>query len=123
MKRPKLIRKYVNRRLYDTTQSRYVNLDELRELIIAGDDIQVVEQASQADITTTVLLQILEDSQQSAAQILKPDFLARIIRLSHADSDPNLPERLSTVLGSAEKSRNHLTEGAEAKRLVRELHR
>jgi polyhydroxyalkanoate synthesis repressor PhaR len=123
MKRPKLIRKYVNRRLYDTTQSRYVNLDELRELIIAGDDIQVVEQASQADITTTVLLQILEDSQQSAAQILKPDFLARIIRLSHADSDPNLPERLNTVLGSVEKSRNHLTEGAEAKRLVSELHR
>ena len=123
MKRPKLIRKYVNRRLYDTTQSRYVNLDELRELIIAGDDIQVVEQASQSDITTTVLLQILEDSQQSAAQILKPDFLARIIRLSHANSDPNLPERLSTVLGSAEKSRTHLTEGAEAKRLVRELHR
>jgi polyhydroxyalkanoate synthesis repressor PhaR len=123
MKRPKLIRKYVNRRLYDTTQSRYVNLDELRELIIAGDDIQVVEQASQADITTTVLLQILEDSQQSAAQILKPDFLARIIRLSHTNSDPNLPERLNTVLGSVEKSRNHLTEGAEAKRLVRELHR
>jgi polyhydroxyalkanoate synthesis repressor PhaR len=123
MKRPKLIRKYVNRRLYDTTQSRYVNLDELRELIIAGDDIQVVEQASQADITTTVLLQILEDSQQSAAQILKPDFLARIIRLSHANSDPNLPERLNTVLGSVEKSRNHPTEGAEAKRLVRELHR
>ena len=122
MKQPKLIRKYVNRRLYDTTQSRYVNLDELRELIIAGDDIQVVEQASQADITTTVLLQILEDSQQSAAQILKPDFLARIIRLSYANSDPNLPERLSTVLGSAEKSRNHPTEGAEA-RLVRELHR
>jgi polyhydroxyalkanoate synthesis repressor PhaR len=123
MKRPKLIRKYVNRRLYDTTQSRYVNLDELRELIIAGDDIQVVEQASQADITTTVLLQILEDRQQSTAQILKPDFLAQIIRLSHANSDPNLPERLNTVLGNAEKSRSHLTEGAEAKPLVGELHR
>ena len=123
MKQPKLIRKYVNRRLYDTTQSRYVNLDELRELIIAGDDIQVVEQASQADITTTVLLQILEDSQRSTAPILKPDFLARIIRLSHANSDPNLPERLNTVLGGAENSRNHLNEGAESKRLVRELHR
>ncbi len=123
MKQPKLIRKYVNRRLYDTTQSRYVNLNELRELIISGDDIQVVEQASQADITTTVLLQILEDSQRSTAQILKPEFLARVIRLSHANSDPNLPERLNTVLGSAENARNHLTEVAEAKRLVSELHR
>ena len=123
MKQPKLIRKYVNRRLYDTTQSRYVNLVELRELIIAGDDIQVVEQASQADITTTVLLQILEDSRRSTAQILKLDFLARVIRLSHADSDPNLPERLNTVLGSAENARNHLTKVAEAKLRVSESHR
>jgi polyhydroxyalkanoate synthesis repressor PhaR len=122
MKQPKLIRKYVNRRLYDTTQSRYVNLDELRELIIAGNDIQVVEQASQADITTTVLLQILEDSQQSAVQVLSPDFLARVIRLSHGSGDPGLPERLTTVLGSAERTRTPLNEGAD-KRLVRGLHR
>jgi polyhydroxyalkanoate synthesis repressor PhaR len=123
MKQPKLIRKYVNRRLYDTTQSRYVNLDELRELIVAGDDIQVVEQASQADITTTVLLQILEDSQENSAHILSPDFLARVIRLSHSTGDPGLPERLNTALGPAEHvARNPLNEGAE-KRLVRELHR
>ena len=122
MRQPKLIRKYVNRRLYDTTQSRYVNLDELRELIVAGDDIQVVEQASQADITTTVLLQILEDSQRSAAQILNSDFLARVIRLSHQNGDPSLTERLNSVLGNAEHAGNQLTEGAE-KRLVTGLHR
>ena len=122
MKQPKLIRKYVNRRLYDTTQSRYVNLDELRELIISGHDIQVVEQASQADITTTILLQILEDSQQSTAQILSPEFLARVIRLSYEKGDPGLPERLTTMLGSVENPRNHLNEGTE-KRLVSGLHR
>ena len=122
MKQPKLIRKYVNRRLYDTTQSRYVNLDELRELIISGHDIQVVEQASQADITTTILLQILEDSQQNTAQILSPEFLARVIRLSHEKGDPGLPERLTTMLGSVENARNHLNEGTE-KRLVSGLHR
>ena len=122
MRQPKLIRKYVNRRLYDTTQSRYVNLDELRELIVAGDDIQVVEQASKADITTTVLLQILEDSQRSAAQILNPDFLAGVIRLSHQNGDPSLTKRLNSVLGNAEHARNKLTEGAE-KRLATGLHR
>jgi polyhydroxyalkanoate synthesis repressor PhaR len=122
MRQPKLIRKYVNRRLYDTTQSRYVNLDELRELIVAGDDIQVVEQASKADITTTVLLQILEDSQRSATQILNPDFLAGVIRLSHQNGDPSLTKRLNSVLGNAEHARNKLTEGAQ-KRLATGLHR
>ena len=50
----RLIRKYVNRRLYDTTQSRYVNLQDLRELIIKGSQVKVVEQATGADITTPV---------------------------------------------------------------------
>ncbi len=98
MKQPKLIRKYVNRRLYDTTQSRYVNLDELRELIIAGDNIKVMEQATQEDITTTVLLQILEDSQRTASQLLKPEFLANIIRLSYGNYDPELPEHLTSAV-------------------------
>jgi polyhydroxyalkanoate synthesis repressor PhaR len=103
MKQPKLIRKYVNRRLYDTTQSRYVNLDELRELIVAGDDIQVVEQSSKQDITTTILLQILEDSPQAASKLLKPDFLAGVIRQAHGTSDPGLPSRLVSALGSTDR--------------------
>ena len=98
MNQPKLIRKYVNRRLYDTSQSRYVNLDDLRQLIISGAEIKVVEQASGDDITTTVLLQIIEDSQRSGAQLLKPEFLARVIRLSANTEDPALSDRLNTAL-------------------------
>jgi polyhydroxyalkanoate synthesis repressor PhaR len=119
MKQPKLIRKYVNRRLYDTTQSRYVNLEELRELIVAGDDIKVVEQASKEDITTIILLQILEDSQQAAAKILKPDFLAGVIRAAHGTSDPGLPDRLVSALRSAEGAHGHQNEAAgSSKRLA-----
>ena len=101
MKQPKLIRKYVNRRLYDTSQSRYVNLDDLRQLIINGAEIKVVEQASGDDITTTVLLQIIEDSQRSGAQLLKPEFLSRVIRLSATADDPALSDRLNTALRGA----------------------
>ena len=115
MKQPKLIRKYVNRRLYDTTQSRYVNLDELRELIIAGDDIQVLEQATKEDITTTVLLQILEESQRTASQLLKPRFLANIIRLSHGNYDPGLPEHLTSAVSSAEIASSNLAKVSRAK--------
>lgn len=101
MKQPKLIRKYVNRRLYDTTQSRYVNLDDLRRLIIAGSDIKVIEQSSGQDITTTVLLQIIEDVQRAGAHMLQPAFLTQLIRISERNHDPSLPERLNDALCGA----------------------
>ena len=97
MKQPKLIRKYVNRRLYDTSQSRYVNLEDLRRLIVGGADIKVVEQATGEEITTTVLLQIIEETQRSGSKLLKPEFLSRLIRLSATDSDPTLPDRLNNA--------------------------
>ena len=101
MTQPKLIRKYVNRRLYDTTQSRYVNLDDLRKLIIAGADIKVVEQATGQEITSTVLLQIIEESEKHGTHLLQPEFLAQVIRLSAKETDPSLPERLSSALRGA----------------------
>jgi len=101
MIKPKLIRKYVNRRLYDTTQSRYVNLDDLRRLIISGSDIKVIEQSSGEEITTTVLLQIIEDDQRAGAKLLQPEFLTQLIRLSDRDLDATLPERLNDALCGA----------------------
>ncbi|MDH3512167.1 MAG: hypothetical protein OER85_15050 [Gammaproteobacteria bacterium] len=101
MKKPKLIRKYVNRRLYDTTQSRYVNLEDLRRFIIAGSDIKVIEQSSGEEITTTVLLQIIEDDQRTGSKLLQPEFLAQLIRLSERNLDPTLPERLNEALRGA----------------------
>jgi polyhydroxyalkanoate synthesis repressor PhaR len=101
MKQPKLIRKYVNRRLYDTTQSRYVNLDDLRRLIAAGSDIKVIEQSSGQDITTTVLLQIIEDIQRAEVPLLQPAFLTQLIRLSERNLDPTLPKRLNDALCGA----------------------
>ena len=101
MKQPRLIRKYVNRRLYDTQESRYVNLDELRRLIVAGEQIQVVERTSGADITTSILLQIIGEAQRGSP-VLSADFLCDVIRLSEREpGDPNLPSRLSAALRSA----------------------
>lgn len=98
MSEHRLIRKYVNRRLYDTTQSRYVNLDDLRELILKGSQVKVVEQATGADITTSVLLQIIADSQRGGTPLLSADFLAGMIRLGAVDRDAELPARLDRAL-------------------------
>jgi polyhydroxyalkanoate synthesis repressor PhaR len=101
MSEQRLIRKYVNRRLYDTTQSRYVNLQDLRELITKGSQVKVVEQATGADITTPVLLQIIAEGQRGGAPLLSADFLAGMIRLGSVDRDPDLAGRLDRALKSA----------------------
>ena len=101
MSEQRLIRKYVNRRLYDTTQSRYVNLQDLRELITKGSQVKVVEQATGADITTPVLLQIIAEGQRGGLPLLSAEFLAGMIRLGAADRDPELAGRLDRALKSA----------------------
>jgi len=98
MSEQRLIRKYVNRRLYDTAQSRYVNLDDLRELILKGSQVKIVEQATGADITTPVLLQIIADGQRGGTPLLSADFLAGMIRLGASDRDPDLASRLDRAL-------------------------
>jgi polyhydroxyalkanoate synthesis repressor PhaR len=100
MSEQRLIRKYVNRRLYDTAQSRYVNLEDLRELITKGSNVKVVEQATGADITTPVLLQIIAEGQRGGTPLLSAEFLAGMIRLGANDRDPELAGRLDRALKS-----------------------
>jgi polyhydroxyalkanoate synthesis repressor PhaR len=101
MSEHRLIRKYVNRRLYDTTQSRYVNLDDLRELIIKGMELKVVEQATGMDITTPVMLQIIAEGERSGSALLSPEFLAGMIRLGARERDPDLAARINGALTGA----------------------
>jgi polyhydroxyalkanoate synthesis repressor PhaR len=108
MTEPRLIRKYVNRRLYDTVESRYVNLEDLHRVINAGGEIRVVDQATGRDITTTVLLQIIGEAERSGAPLLTADFLSALIRLSGRERDPGLAERLHDALRSA-LSNNRVT--------------
>lgn len=101
MTEPRLVRKYVNRRLYDTVESRYVNLDDLRRVINAGGEIRVVDQASGKEITTTVLLQIIAEAERSGAPLLTADFLSALIRLSGRERDPGFSDRLHAALRAA----------------------
>lgn len=75
------IKKYSNRRLYDTAESRYVNLDDLAAMIRAGERLQVLDAATEADLTRAVLVQILLESPEGAA-FFPPGLLHRIIRYS-----------------------------------------
>jgi polyhydroxyalkanoate synthesis repressor PhaR len=80
MQQERLIRKYTNRRLYDTSGSRHVTLDDLRQLIVAGEKIKVVDDKSGEDLTRSVLLQIISEQEQFGSPVLGAELLEMIIR-------------------------------------------
>jgi polyhydroxyalkanoate synthesis repressor PhaR len=77
-----LIRKYENRRLYDTRGKRYVNLDEIAAMIRGGEEIQVVDARSGEDLTRSILTQIIvEDARNSKDRGLPLEILHELIAL------------------------------------------
>lgn len=79
----RVIRKYANRRLYDTEQSRYVTLEDLRGLILEEVPFRVEDAKSGEDLTRTILLSIIIEQEQADgdAQVFSNDLLAQFIRV------------------------------------------
>ena len=75
----RVIKKYPNRRLYDTAISQYVTLDDIRRLVTEGSRFQVIDAKSKEDITRSILLQIIVEQEESGEPILSTDFLSRVI--------------------------------------------
>ena len=79
MTQPVVVRKYENRRLYDTSSSRYVNLPEIAQLIREGAEVQVVDARTGEDITRVILTQIIhEDARQKKGDLPLP-FLRELV--------------------------------------------
>ena len=74
-----VIKKYANRRLYDTSTSQYVTLDHLRDLVKKNIDFQVVDAKSGEDLTRGVLAQIIFEEESRGANLLPVDFLRQLI--------------------------------------------
>ena len=75
------LKKYPNRRLYNTTESRYVTIEDVRKLIVAGESIHVVEGKGGEDITRSVLLQILaEQETEGHESVLTNRVIENLIR-------------------------------------------
>lgn len=79
----RVIRKYANRRLYDTQQSRYVTLEDLRRLIIEEEPFRVEDAKSGEDLTRTILLSIIIEQEQADGEsdVFSNDLLAQLIRV------------------------------------------
>ncbi len=78
--KPILIKKYGNRRLYDTSQSKYITLEDLAEIIREGTEVKVVEASSGRDLTRGVLTQVILEH-QDAMDMIPVELLHAIIRV------------------------------------------
>ena len=74
-----VIKKYENRRLYDTTNSRYVNLEEVAQLLQRGDDVRVVDAATGEDITRLILTQIIVEDAKTPESNFPLDVLRQMV--------------------------------------------
>jgi polyhydroxyalkanoate synthesis repressor PhaR len=81
MSETRIIKKYPNRRLYDTAISSYITLNDVRKLVTEGVSFQVVDVRSKEDITRSILLQIITEQEESGEPIFTSDALTKIIRM------------------------------------------
>jgi polyhydroxyalkanoate synthesis repressor PhaR len=76
----RVIKKYPNRRLYDTEISSYITIEDVRQLIVDGEDFEVRDAKTGEDLTRQVLLQIITEHEQDGQPMLSTQLLSQIIR-------------------------------------------
>lgn len=126
-KAPTTIKKYANRRLYNTGTSTYVTLEDLAEMVKAGEDFVVYDAKTGEDITRSVLTQIIFEEESKGQNLLPINFLRQLIRFYGDSMQALVPSYLEVSLESLareqEKFREQLanTFGAEPFKAMEQL--
>src|SRR5689334_5135056 len=68
-KEPKVIKRYTNRKLYDTVESRYVTLDEIAQMIKGGTEVKIIDNRTKEDLTSVTLAQIIFEEEKKQSQM------------------------------------------------------
>lgn len=106
---PTVIKKYANRRLYDTGRSSYVTLDDLCEMVKEGLDFVVYDAKSGEDLTRQVLTQIIVDQESKEGQNLLPvGFLRQLISFYGDNLSPLIPNYLEQTIETFSKNQEEL---------------
>ncbi len=81
-----IIKKYPNRRLYDTSQSQYINLEYIKTLVMQHQEFQIIDSKSEDDLTKSILLQIISEQETNDQQsVLTNQVLKQLIRFYDSD--------------------------------------
>ncbi|HVF37415.1 MAG TPA: polyhydroxyalkanoate synthesis repressor PhaR [Sphingomicrobium sp.] len=98
------IKKYANRRLYDTESSSYITLDRLAAMIREGRDFEVVDAKSGEDITHQVLTQIIVDEESRGSTMLPVNFLRQLIGLYGGKMQGAVPQYLDAAMDAFQQN-------------------
>ena len=121
---PITIKKYANRRLYNTDTSSYITLDDLAKMVRENVDFQVVDAKSGDDITHTILTQIIvEEESQGGQQMLPVSFLRDLISMYGNSMQAMMPSYLEASMANFRKNREQIqaafAKGIEANPLAK----
>lgn len=101
----RIIKKYPNRRLYDTAVGTYITLEEIKELVIKREDFKVIDAKTEKDITQSMLLQIISEQEASAEPIFTTAMLQDLIRAYHEKSQNIFSEYLEQTMNLFQKQK------------------
>jgi polyhydroxyalkanoate synthesis repressor PhaR len=100
------IKKYANRRLYDTESSTYITLDRLAQMVREGREFEVVDAKSGEDITRQVLTQIIVDEEARGATMLPLNFLKQLIGLYGNSMQNFVPQYLEAAMEAFQRNQS-----------------
>jgi len=108
-RKPVIIKKYENRRLYDATNSRYVNLDEIARMVREGDELQVQDAATGEDLTRLVLTQIIVEDAKEPNSNFPLDILRQMVVASGRATQESTLKYMKAVLDMYQNAYRALT--------------
>jgi polyhydroxyalkanoate synthesis repressor PhaR len=100
MSSTRVIKKYPNRRLYDTADSRYITLADIRTLVAGNVRLRVVDKKSGNDITRAILLQVISEQEQGDDAVMSTVFLEQLIRACNSGSTQRLARSLERSIAA-----------------------
>ncbi len=107
---PRLIKKYPNRRLYDTQTSTYITLADVKQLVLDIESFQILDAKSGADLTRSILLQIILEEEAGGKPLFSAPMLSQIIRFYGHAMQGMMGAYLEKTMGAFVEIQNNMTE-------------
>src|SRR5207253_6562479 len=114
-KEPKVIKRYTNRKLYDTVESRYVTLDEIAQMIKGGAEVKIIDNRTKEDLTSVTLAQIIFEEEKKRSQ-MPLGVLREIIRHGGEAVAGFYAEKAGTLVGKLGELKGELKSKTEGLR-------
>ena len=111
---PIIIKKYANRRLYNTQSSSYITLDDLSKMTREGVDFQVLDAKTGADITHQILTQIIMEEEAGGEQMLPVGFLRQLISMYGHSMQAMMPQYLEASMENFRANQSKLQDAWKA---------